>query len=177
LFIKNREEFSKYYNQYAQSIYRYCFYRVYSKETAEDITQDVFVRAWEYFERKKIENPRPFLYRVARNLVIDFHRKQGKAERKKMSFEEILRRNKLPEAFFYNPAESLENNLLFTQIFSVMRLLPKSYQDLLVMRYVEDLKPKEIAKICNTTEKNISARKKRAIRKLDEILAKNNFVW
>lgn len=174
-FKVGKKEFSKIYYDYAQAIYRYCLYRVYSKDVAEDLMQEVFIKTWKYLKAgKKIENIRPFLYRVAKNLIVDFYRGAGKTEKKKKSLDEMVDNNRLPLGLYYNQKQKIESKLFLDEVFKVISRLPKPYQDVLVMRYVEDLTPKEIAEIFNTTIKNISARKKRAIRKLDSILREND---
>lgn len=105
---------------------------------------------------------------MARNLIADFYRKKAKVEKEKKSLQEPPREGLL---------ESMEKKILFKNIFKVMGRLPKSYQDILILLYVEDLKPKEISQIYQITEKNVSVRKRRALKKLDFLLAKNNFLW
>jgi RNA polymerase sigma factor (sigma-70 family) len=78
--------------------------------------------------------------------------------------------NNIPIKLIYNPEQSLEDKILLEEVLQIIRKMPKHYQDVLVMIYVEDLKPKEIAKIFNTTVKNVSIRKRRAIKKLDQLL-------
>ena len=65
------------YDKYADAIYRHCFFRVFSKEKAEELTQETFMRTWQYLEDgKEVLNLRAFLYRVANNLIIDHSRKK-----------------------------------------------------------------------------------------------------
>jgi RNA polymerase sigma-70 factor (ECF subfamily) len=73
----NRQQFLAAYDNYADAIYRHCFYRVFSKPLAEELTQDTFMKTWKYLEGgKQVENLRAFLYRVANNLIIDHSRKK-----------------------------------------------------------------------------------------------------
>jgi len=64
------------YDAYVERIYRFVFFRVADEQTAEDITAQVFLRAWEKLGRYRIGNS-PFLawlYTIARNAVIDHYR-------------------------------------------------------------------------------------------------------
>ena len=67
---KKEQEFLDAYKQYADSIYRHCYFRVYNKELAEDLTQETFIKTWKYIAQgKEIKNIKAFLYRVAVNLI------------------------------------------------------------------------------------------------------------
>lgn len=57
-------------------IYRYCYFKVGHRETAEDITQEAFLRFLESKNRKIAGNPLAFLYTVVRNLCIDEYRRK-----------------------------------------------------------------------------------------------------
>jgi RNA polymerase sigma-70 factor, ECF subfamily len=72
--------FTALYERYVDQVYRHVFYRVGNKADTEDITEEVFVRAWKAIDRFKIKGV-PFytwLLKIARNLVIDHYRKQKK---------------------------------------------------------------------------------------------------
>ena len=66
-----QEGFLNAYDAYADAIYRHCFFRVFSKERAEELAQETFMKTWEYVARGNvIENYKAFLYRVTNNLII-----------------------------------------------------------------------------------------------------------
>ncbi|MBX4200907.1 RNA polymerase sigma factor, partial [Candidatus Parcubacteria bacterium] len=72
-----QQEFLDAYKQHADAIYRHCYFRVYNKDLAEDLTQETFIKTWKYIvEGKKVDNIKAFLYRVAVNLIIDHSRKK-----------------------------------------------------------------------------------------------------
>ena len=67
-----KKKFAKIYNQYVEKVYRYVFLKVSSKDVAEDLTSDIFTKLWRTFRKgkdKEIENPRAFIYKVARNTL------------------------------------------------------------------------------------------------------------
>ena len=77
--INHKKEFGKIYDKNINQIYRFVFLKVSSREKAEDLTSEVFTRGWNRFkDGKKIDNVRAFLYRVARNLIIDHYREKGR---------------------------------------------------------------------------------------------------
>lgn len=56
------------YDEWADAIYRHCFFRVYSKERAEELVQDTFMKTWQYLEKgNEVENLKAFLYKVAKS--------------------------------------------------------------------------------------------------------------
>src|SRR3989338_38937 len=72
------QAFARLYDRYVVSIYRFVFFKLPSKELAEDVTSETFLRCWQFLQQNKnIVHFRAFLYRIARNLVIDTYRKQG----------------------------------------------------------------------------------------------------
>jgi len=69
------------YVRYLDDIYRYVLLKIGSTSIAEDLTEETFIRTWEYLPRlsrkdEKINHLKAFLYRTASNLVIDFYRKK-----------------------------------------------------------------------------------------------------
>ena len=74
---KREKEFLSAYEKYANDIYRHCYFRVYNKELAEDLTQETFIKTWKYIVAgQEIKNTKSFLYKVAVNLIIDHSRKR-----------------------------------------------------------------------------------------------------
>ena len=79
--------FSEIYDQNIEKIYRFVFFKVNSEVLAQDITSDTFSRLWaQILKDKDIKNPSAFLYKVARNLIIDHYRSK---ERGSISLEDI----------------------------------------------------------------------------------------
>ncbi len=74
------EAFGDLYEKYLDPIYRYVHYRLPSIEDAEDLTEHIFLKVWELVcEQDKIteiNNFQAWLYRVAHNQVVDYHRKK-----------------------------------------------------------------------------------------------------
>ena len=142
----NREQrkFSKIYDSYVNSIYRFIFIKVNSQEVAEDLTSEVFSKSWQIFQDKKkkeIKNPRAFLYTTARHIVIDFYR-TNKQDRT-LSIEDTKEiedtRQQLEER------EEVRADLALIQ--QGLNKLKEDYQDVIIWRYVDGLSIGEIARI------------------------------
>lgn len=112
-------------------IYRYCYFKVQSRETAEDITQETFLRFLENKTYKDTGKSLHYLYTIARNLCIDEYR------RKK---DEPLE-NEIPE-------NNLEDHMLTKiSLKTALSQLNEIDRELLLLRYVNEVPVSEISKI------------------------------
>ena len=76
----DKESFAELYETYFDKIYRYVAVRIGNKTEAEDMTQQVFVKAYKHVHSYKWQGV-PFsswLFRIAHNVVVDFYRKESK---------------------------------------------------------------------------------------------------
>ncbi|MBI4134524.1 MAG: sigma-70 family RNA polymerase sigma factor [Candidatus Sungbacteria bacterium] len=162
----SEEEFLAIYDSYAEAIYRHCFFRVFSRELAEDLTQETFIRAWEYAASgtRRVDNWKAFLYRIATNLVIDHSRKKHEE-----NLSQILRRDPGMEPRTDGAAD-MEKTVLLGEIRQAFKDLKEEEQKLLVLRYIDDLDPKEIAEILETTANNVSVKLHNALKKVKKLL-------
>lgn len=144
-----RKEFSKIYDSNIERIYRYVFLRVNSEEIAQDLTSDTFIKAWEVFrkDKNKIKNPSAFLYRVAKNLVVDHYRKKGRVV--VVSIDDSL--NQLP-ASGANPEELAIASSDLAPIQKAISGLHEDYQNAIIWRYLDDLSINEIASLLDRSE-------------------------
>lgn len=155
------EKFLVAYDDHADAIYRHCFFRVFSEGRAEELTQEVFMRAWEYLASgKDVQNIRAFLYRIATNLIIDESRKK-----KEESLDQLLETSDALEPI-HDGHKDMEKNFLMKDVVAKIKSLPQEESQLLIMRYIDDLEPKEIAEILGVSANNVSVRINRAVSSL-----------
>jgi len=160
--------FSKSYEEFSDAIFRYCLYQTSNREKALDLTQDTFIKTWEYISQgNKVDNLRAFLYKVAGNLIIDYRRK------KKSDSLDQMTESGFDLKDTTNEMEKTENIFEKDLALKVIEQLEEKYKDVLILRFVEDMSVKEIAKIMHQNENNISVRIHRGIQKLKEALEKN----
>ncbi len=146
---QNQEKFSRLYDDCAKKVYRFVFLRVNSKEVAQDLTAEAFARCWERFKKDPaaIENPRAFLYKTARNLMVDHYRFAGKI--KTVSPETV-------ENFLADPKIDLEKKAMLASEMNTVRQamshLNEDYQNAIIWRYLDDLSIKEVSQLLDRSE-------------------------
>jgi RNA polymerase sigma-70 factor (ECF subfamily) len=153
------------YDHYQPKIYRFVYIKVGRREEAEDLTHQVFLSAWENIENyKHLGFPfSSWLYQIARNEVIDYYRTRKSA----VELEKVD-----AESFDPPTAElALERKFELEHIKRAIQKLKPEHQDVLIMRFVEDLSPKEIAAALGKTEGAVKLLQHRALKNLKTLLA------
>lgn len=164
--VEIEAQFIAAYDAYADAIFRYCFYRTYNRERAKDLMQEAFTRSWEYIASgKEVKNIRAFLYRVANNLIIDESRKK-----KMLSLDELHEQGFEPS---YEERGRLELLADAKHAKELLSALDEKQRDVILMRYVDDLTPKEIAEILGESENIVSVRLHRALKKVKTLIPEN----
>ena len=161
---KDREQlFLKLYDEYASPIFRHCYFRVSSRELAEDLTQESFMRTWNYLaEAKTIDNPKAFLYRIAENLVVDYYRKK-----KELSLDVLAEKGFDPSG---DGASSILDYADMRHARQMIEELEPQHREILILRFVDDLPIRDIAGIIGKSENVVSVRIHRAMQKLRHLL-------
>lgn len=168
---KNPENYQKTfmecYENHSDSLFRYCLYKTSDREKALDLTQDAFMKTWEYIEEgNQVKNLKSLLFTIANNLIIDFYRKK-----KTLSLDNIIEGGvDFKDESYKDKVDEYDTNL----VKSLLQDLDESYKDVIIMRYIEDMTVKEIAKILGETENNISVKIHRGIAKVKEKFNKIN---
>lgn len=163
---------SEAYKAHADELFRHACLRLPSRERALEITQDCFVRAFQYLKRgEEVREFRPFLYRVLKNLIIDEYRR-GKTESLEALVDEEAGEtiDALVPPDETNTLESAVSRMDGAQALSALRELPEPYREVLTLRYVDGLSPKEIAQLSGERENAISVRIHRGLKKLKAAL-------
>ncbi len=161
-----RKKFSKIYDQCIDKIYRFIFLKVSSEEIAQDLCSETFLRGWQsYKNNPKIENPSAFLYRIARNLVIDHYRQKGRNQFVSPEVVPIVDPNPGIE-------EKAAINSDLEQVKAVLADLKEDYQNAIIWRYLDDLSIPEVAKMLDKTEETTRVTLHRALKALKEEINK-----
>ncbi len=138
-------------------IYRYCYFKLYNQELAEDITQETFLKYLEHYEFTSSEKTLKYLYTIARNLCIDEYRKQ-----KPVSTEDIA---EMPHE------DNIIDNL---SIKAAISKLSEEDRELLLLRYANDVGIGAMAAIYNISRFAVRRKILAARKRLEEELRKED---
>ena len=160
---EQKQAFIALYDSLSSAIFRHCFFRLSSRERALEISQEAFLKVWEYFDRgTDIKNPTALVYRVANNLIIDEYR------RKKTVSLEMMQEGGFDVED--GGEEKRMDAMEIDKIRMAIKKIPEKYQQVITLRFVEGLSPSEIGAIVNRTENSVSVQLNRAIKMLQEVL-------
>lgn len=161
--------FGKLYDHYIEPIYRFVLIKTGSKHEAEDLTHEVFLSAWQNLKNYRFQG-HPFsswLYQIARNKVIDYYRTRKAHTSFDGLDEEVLKIVGVVE-------NNLEATLAMDSVKKAIAQLGQEQQDVIIMKFIEDLSNEEIATALNKSEGAVRLLQHRAINNLKEILWKTN---
>lgn len=158
------EAFAALYQRYFERVYRYVRARTANDDEAADLTQDIFLKAFDALPRYR-ERGLPFaawLFRIARNRMVDLYR-QRRATLDWYGLPESLQRSERgdPEAL------ALHNDRL-TRLGDAIGRLDADKQELLALRFAAGLTAKEIASVVNKSEAAVKKQFSRTLRSLKE---------
>ncbi|HCB48056.1 MAG TPA: RNA polymerase subunit sigma-24 [Chloroflexi bacterium] len=143
----DREAFGQLYELYVDRIYNYVYYRTGNSQEAEDLTARIFFRAIQHIGRYE-DRGAPFsawLYRIARNMLANWYRDNDK--RKMIPLDNISQKHN-SEGPELNTEREQEREVLL----SAIRRLPAARQELLILKYVEQMPNAEIGQIMGRSE-------------------------
>jgi RNA polymerase sigma-70 factor, ECF subfamily len=144
----DRDAFGVLYERYVTRIYNYIYYRTGNSSDAEDLTARVFFRAMHHIRNYR-DRGLPFsawLYRIAHNLVANWHRDNSR--RKEIPLDEGFMSRTLGEHPEYELLQLEERE----RVARLIRSLPAERQQLLILKFVEHLSNAEIGQIMGRTE-------------------------
>ncbi len=162
------ERFLKAFEEYNDALFRHASLRISDRERAIDAVHDTFTKVWIYVKNgQTVESYRPFLYKVLNNLIIDTYRKQRES-----SLDALLEQEGVTEGTFDDLSENTTEALAATidgkQAFTLLETLPDVYREVLILRFVDELGPREISQLIEETENVVSVRIHRGLKLLRE---------
>ena len=164
--------FLKAFDEYADALFRHASYRLSDRERAIEVVHDTFTKVWGYIKKgHNIDSFKPFLYRVLNNLIIDEYRR-----RKELSLDTILEEDPagegVVEELYEGGIEELTFSLDAQRAAELLEEVPAMYREVLVLRYVDGLGPKEISGLIEESENIVSVRIHRGLKMLRELVEK-----
>jgi RNA polymerase sigma-70 factor (ECF subfamily) len=160
------EAFGALYLRYVDRIYTYIYYRTRNVEEAEDLTARTFQRAMQHIPTWEDQGV-PFaawLYRIARNLVLNWHRDTGK--RPLVALDDIVQWHVGDES----PEKTVQGNERENALLEAVAQLPEDRQQLIILKFLHQLSNAEIGAILGRSEGAVKSLYHRTLLALREIL-------
>ena len=154
------DDFSEVYRKYSDKIFRYLYWQTKNFHLSEDLTSEVFTRAWETWESLRKDFLKVWLFRVAHNLLVDWYRKK----------KEVPLNERNVGLYDENLLEKLGNDEQVDGLWKALNSLPENLKRVAILRFVEELSAKEVAVILNVSEVNVRVLQHRALVKLKEVM-------
>jgi RNA polymerase sigma-70 factor (ECF subfamily) len=150
------------YDEFADDIYRFLCWHTSDAVLAEDLTSEVFIRAWKHRDTLRADQLRAWLYRVARNLTIDHYRR---------IHDKTLDESVDPTSDYDLHAEA-EKHEASDQLHSALARLSNEHRTIVILRFFTRLSAKEVAQIMGKSEGNIRILQYRALKELKKDLSR-----
>lgn len=169
---RSPDAFARIYDTYATVIYRFIAYKVPSREIAEDLTSDTFLKAWQFLkDGQRAQSIRPLLYAIARNVVTDYYRANAKMMGDVSLDETFLEREQDSEPLSAAVAsEEVDVLLDLEKVRAALGSLKDGYREVIVMKYLDELSTSEIGTVLGKPSANIRLLLHRALAALKHIL-------
>ncbi len=164
----NPTAFVQLYRRHYDAVFRYCVHRLFERQTAEDVTSQVFLKVVENFSRFKGDEQqfRNWLYKIATNAVNDHLRRTARRDGLlKGARQQIGSQVANCQSSTELPAEKL------ALLREAMLALKPRYQTIITLRFFENLKLTEIAEVLSSSSGTIRSQLARALVKLRKVLA------
>lgn len=160
------ERFLKAFDEYGDALFRHATLRIRDRDRAIDVVHDTFTKVWTYVRNgHEIEQYRPFLYKVLNNLIVDEYRKKNE-----VSLDAMLAQEGVDEGSFADLSENTVESLAATmdgkKAFELLETLPDVYREVIILRFVDGLGPKEISELIEESENVVSVRLHRGLKAL-----------
>ena len=160
------DAFGELYMRHLDAIYRYVYFRIGNAQEAEDLTEQAFLKAWQYLPEYE-QRGYPFtswLYRIAHNVVADYHRKWGQRSNP-LPLEDWAEDRHQPTAMeqVISAEEAADLSAAIVQ-------LSDDQQQVIVLRFIEGMSYARVADILGKSQGACRVLQHRALNALNELL-------
>lgn len=183
--VRRQQYLANIYDQYSDSIYRFLLLKTSSVEIAQDLTSEVFLRfvnkvmlksglniTIEVKLQQKIQNPRAFLYKTARNLTIDYYRTKGRVvtlDDSSIIKIDADKPRSAKEGDIQKVAEKFDLEKDMASIAKYLTKIPDESAEVIILRYIEEMPFSEISEIVAKPEGTIRVMLHRGMKELREL--------
>ena len=166
---RDKEVFTEVYDANVADIHRFVYFKIGSREEANDLTSIIFLKTWDHIQKNTLEDAktlRALLYKVARNAIIDYYREKG--SQKPISLDD--EKNPVDIASDINQDEKLDQDTDLKRIISQLPFLKEEYREIIIMRFINDLSLEEISDVTQKSRGNVRVLLHRALTALKELI-------
>jgi len=170
---RDAEAFGRLYDRYVNQIYRFVYLKVPSREVAQDVTSETFLKFWQYLLKNDVQHVRAMLYKTARNLVVDYYRKTDTGT---ISLEAVTFSEDGPSTYDVRPASDRQRQRAIMEAKADLSLvlekigrLKEDFKDVLTLRLVDGLGYADIARILDKTPGHVRVIYHRAMKALEAL--------
>lgn len=161
------EAFGEIFTRHASGIYRYFLAHINNAQEAEDLMADVFFRTWRALPEYRQINRVPFrvfLFRIARNRLVDYYRSRNHRQSDLILDEDVF------DIQDEKTIQEEENQTLHAEVQAFMNKLREDYRTVLELRFLGGLSPEETAQVMGRSEGAIRVLQHRALAALAKLL-------
>jgi len=165
---QDKQAFLAAYDLYFDQIFRFLLFKVGNREEAQDLTSSTFLKCWGYVLEGKLKGEcgyhslKGFLYKIARNLTIDYYR-QARPQVGLAEAEEL--------ADTVDWTAVIDQRDQWRSVAQKLQALKSEYRAILVLKYVNDLSVAEIAAVLDKTKGNVRVTIFRALEALKNLMS------
>ena len=168
---KDQKAFDELYELYVPRIRRYLAFKLPTPADADEMTSEVFVRAWEYMQDAHVEHAGGLLYRIAKTTCANFYRTRSRrpSEVALEAAAEISDRGE---------EQMVQEVSTILSIETIEQLLPKlkdDYRDVIIMRYLDEMSVREVAEAMEKTEASVRMLIHRALQLMRENIDQTSY--
>jgi RNA polymerase sigma-70 factor, ECF subfamily len=164
-----KQRIQEWYQVYSDEIYRFILLMIGDHEQAKDLTHDTFLKAYNHLNHfKGITSDKNWLYRIARNVTIDFMRKRKPIRYIADSFKSFSTNKESPERII-QLGES-EN-----QLYHALSKLSRAHREVIILRKIKELSIRETAEVLGWKESKVKTTLFRGLKALKIQMQKEGY--
>ena len=167
----NEQLFHRLYDQFHQDVFQFLVYLVKDRLVAEDLTQEVYIRAIRSYDTfQKHSSEKTWFFAIAKNIAIDYFRRQKVKSKHTLDYFDWDQ-----DRLSTNEQSPEQQAILNEEKSSVLQALEKCTEDqkiVVILRYIQQLSVNETAQVLGWTEAKVKTTQHRAIQKLKDVLNK-----
>ncbi len=175
----DRQAFARLYDRHVHSLYRFVYAKVSQKELAEDLVSEVFLDVWQLLSERKtdVQSIRGLLYKIARRKIIDSYRQAKRRTHETLSHEVVTDEESGATTVSEKEISDRGRGHVRTEtqadvalLLRQLKKLKEDYQDVVLLRLVEELSFPEIAQALDKSHANVRVIYHRAVALLKTFL-------